>query len=149
MLVCPVLFSEGIKKMFRCHIWCGNILSMSIYINLFKLHKKSVRHYFHILQIQKKVKSSHIASKWQNRDMKLDWFLSKPLVIYVASCEFMVIYTRKNDIWRCGHHILSPCACLISQPLVYCSSTENASPLTLWHLTARLLPLSFSGYFRL
>ena len=60
--------------------------------------------------------------------MNLDWFLSKPmpLAISVASCEFMVIYTRKKDIWRCGYHILSPCACLFSQPLVYCSSSENA-----------------------
>ena len=107
---------------------------MSIYFNLFKLHKKSVRHYFHVLQLQKKVNSSHIASKWQNRDMNLDWFLSKPmpLAIYIASCEFIVIYTRKKGIWRCGYHILSPCVCLISQPLVNCSSSENAiSPDTL------------------
>ena len=66
--------------------------------------------------------------------MNLDWFLSKPmpLAIYIASCEFIVIYTRKKGIWRCGYHILSPCVCLISQPLVNCSSSENAiSPDTL------------------
>lgn len=77
----------------------GNILSMSIYTNLFKLAKNSVRHYFRILQVQKRVDSSHTTGKWQNRDMKLAG-LSKPMpaAVYVPSCESMVIYTRREEI---------------------------------------------------